>query len=317
MDRFFATLTRQRKMALFGLFFAILIIPITIVFVQKQQEIRSRASGEAATFTLIPQSDTKAVGDTFGIRLILNGGTNNITGLDITLTFNPAIADLTFTPSAIFDQQLINKVISGSFRYAAVNTQRSTITGDAIDVGIISLKAKVAGQTPLTFLKAQVIAEKVAGALPNGTNLPGSYTVTLAPTTTPTPLPTNTPTPTTVPTPTSLPTPTPTLIPTATPTPLPSATPIPSTTPTPLPTSTPVPTSTPTQIPTSTPIPPTPTTVKIAGDVNGDGEIDIRDFNDWRSEFLGLLTTKNADLNGDGEIDIVDFNIWRTGFLKI
>jgi uncharacterized repeat protein (TIGR01451 family) len=82
-----------------------------------------------------------------------------------------------------------------------------------------------------------------------------SPTPTPVPTATPTPVPTATPTPVPTATPTPVPTatPTPTPAPTATPTPVPTATPTP--TPTPAPTPTPVPTATPTPSPTATPTP--------------------------------------------------------------
>lgn len=313
MTRFFATLTRGKILALVGLFLVILVLPIILIFVRRQQEIRSRAGGGGeATFTLTPQTATVIVGQTLNAALTLDVGTLNAVGLDITLAYDPSVFDLSFTPSTIFDQQLINKVTtaSGTFRYAAVDTAKTTNTGNAINIGTFSLKAKSVGPTLLSFQKAQVIAENYTeGALANGNNLPGSYVVELAPTITPTltPSPLPTATPTNAPSPTA----TPTLVPSATPTTQPTITP--------LPTSTPVPTSTPTPIATSTPVPPTatPTAAPILGDVNGDNEIDIRDFNDWRSEFLGLLTTKNSDLDKNGEIDIVDFNIWRTAFLKL
>ncbi|MBI2430616.1 MAG: hypothetical protein HYV39_01225 [Candidatus Levybacteria bacterium] len=277
MDRFLATLTRGKALALVGLLFVILVLPLILVYVKKQQEIRSRAAGEAVAFTLIPETDTKNIGESFDIRVVLNSQTNNITGIDIALSYNPTIADLSFAPSAIFNQQLINRVSSesGSLRYAAVDTDITTITGDAIDIGIISLRTKAVGQTTLTFTKSQVVAERVVGALPIGTNSTGSYTVALAPTQTPTPLPTNTP----------------------------------------IPTNTPVPT----EAPTATPIPPTATPVPVAGDIDGNGTINLLDFNLWRDELLdeleGKATQKKSDLNKDGIIDLLDFNIWRDALI--
>jgi len=49
----------------------------------------------------------------------------------------------------------------------------------------------------------------------------------------------------------------------------------------------------------------------LRGDANGDGVVDILDYNIWRDEFLGILTTKKSDFNHDGIIDLLDFNIWR------
>ncbi|MBI2443337.1 MAG: carbohydrate binding domain-containing protein [Candidatus Levybacteria bacterium] len=83
-------------------------------------------------------------------------------------------------------------------------------------------------------------------------------------------------------------------------------------------TSTPVPTTPPSATPTRTPTPtptrtPTPTP-SLLGDVNKDGTVDLLDFNIWRDEFLGTLTTKLADLNTDGKVDLLDFNIWLTAY---
>lgn len=77
------------------------------------------------------------------------------------------------------------------------------------------------------------------------------------------------------------------------------------------------PTNTPT--PSSTPIPPTPT--PIPGDINGDGVVNILDFNIWRCEFIGggacssPVSNKKADLNNDNIIDLIDFSIWRLAFV--
>lgn len=49
----------------------------------------------------------------------------------------------------------------------------------------------------------------------------------------------------------------------------------------------------------------------ILGDANGDRVVDILDFNIWRDEFLGIVTTKKSDFNKDGVVDLVDFSIWR------
>jgi uncharacterized repeat protein (TIGR01451 family) len=82
-----------------------------------------------------------------------------------------------------------------------------------------------------------------------GIDSPNAATISILPSTTPTPTPTPAPTPT----PTPAPTPTPTPAPTPTPTPEPTPTPTPEPTPTPTPEPTPTPTPTPTPEPTPTP----------------------------------------------------------------
>ncbi|MBI2443338.1 MAG: carbohydrate binding domain-containing protein, partial [Candidatus Levybacteria bacterium] len=78
----------------------------------------------------------------------------------------------------------------------------------------------------------------------------------------------------------------------------------------PTPTSTPIPTG----IATNTPVPTTPTPIILVGDVNKDGKVDLLDFNIWRDEFLGVLSTKQSDLNSDGKVDLLDFNIWLSAY---
>ena len=60
---------------------------------------------------------------------------------------------------------------------------------------------------------------------------------------------------------------------------------------------------------------PTPTTAK-AGDVTGDGNIDILDFNLLMINWGSNPQKKAADLNGDGKVDIFDFNTLMVNWSK-
>ena len=53
---------------------------------------------------------------------------------------------------------------------------------------------------------------------------------------------------------------------------------------------------------------------KPEGDANCDGHIDLVDYELWRRENFGEVTTKIADFNGDGVVDMVDFNIWQAHY---
>ena len=67
---------------------------------------------------------------------------------------------------------------------------------------------------------------------------------------------------------------------------------------------------------------PTPTigdvfcTQKSQGDADCNGKVDLADFEIFRKEFTGSLSTKTADFNNDGLVNITDFEIWRKTFLK-
>lgn len=100
---------------------------------------------------------------------------------------------------------------------------------------------------------------------------------------------------------------------TSTPSPTPTRTPTPTIRPTN--TTAPTPTNTPAVIPTNTPVvqPTNPTncTTKATGDADCNGLYNLIDFEIWRKEFTGSLTTKNADFNKDNVVSIIDFEIWR------
>ncbi len=50
----------------------------------------------------------------------------------------------------------------------------------------------------------------------------------------------------------------------------------------------------------------------LAGDANGDGTVDVSDFNVWNNnKFTNGTTWITGDFNGDGITDVSDFNIWN------
>ena len=51
----------------------------------------------------------------------------------------------------------------------------------------------------------------------------------------------------------------------------------------------------------------------LPGDANGDGNVDVSDFNIWNSHKFATGTDwVSADFNGDGFTDVTDFNIWNS-----
>src|SRR5690606_31091786 len=51
----------------------------------------------------------------------------------------------------------------------------------------------------------------------------------------------------------------------------------------------------------------------IAGDFNGDGQVDAADYTVWRNN-LGSTTNLAADANGDGSVGPEDYTIWKSNF---
>jgi hypothetical protein len=55
------------------------------------------------------------------------------------------------------------------------------------------------------------------------------------------------------------------------------------------------------------------TYLAIPGDANGDGSVDVSDFNIWNSnKFQGGNDWSSGDFNGDGITDVSDFNVWNS-----
>lgn len=66
-----------------------------------------------------------------------------------------------------------------------------------------------------------------------------------------------------------------------------------------------------TRIITPTSIQTTSNCKKNQGDTNCDGKIDLVDFEIWRKEFTGELSTKLSDFNSSSTVDLIDYEIWR------
>jgi hypothetical protein len=76
-----------------------------------------------------------------------------------------------------------------------------------------------------------------------------------------------------------------------------------------LPTDTPTPTNTPTNTNTPTPTP-------IPGDLNGNGSVDINDYNLLTKNFGSSTCGNLADITGDCKVNVFDYNILLTNFGK-
>lgn len=197
----------KRVLVIVFLLLITLAVPLTLRELQKQQEIRSRAAGEAIEFSFVPNTLTKQVGDNVDVQIVLDGKTNNVSAVDIIISFDTSLVDVTgFTPTAVFNTQLINKPDNqaGTVRYAAGNLTLTPIAG-VTNLGTLSFKTKVPGIATISFQKTQVASSGGTSDLPVTPPTPDSYTITAATSPTPSPTPTSPPSaPTATPTPISL-----------------------------------------------------------------------------------------------------------------
>ncbi len=73
-------------------------------------------------------------------------------------------------------------------------------------------------------------------------------------------------------------------------------------------------TPTATNVPTATAMPTASCVKKSLGDSNCDGLINLNDFERFRQEYTGILSSKSSDFNNDGKITLIDFETWRRNF---
>jgi hypothetical protein len=282
-----------------------------LVLVRQPQEIREKAA-PATSLSFSPGTQSVAVGSNFTTTVVMNTGTNQVTGVDISLTFNPSSLSITSVTQgagiSVFDSTIRNTIdnTAGKILYSSyVLDKTKAVLGTNLVVLTISGQVKAgttAGSYPIAFASDTSIAGVGEGQNVLTSKVDGSITAFVpTPTFTPTPSFTITPTFTSTPSPTKTPTPS------FTSTPTPTKTPTPTFTSTPIPTATPTATKTPTPTFTSTP---TPTLAPKLGDVNGDRIVNITD--------IGLIvdvygsqpaTDPRADLNKDGKVNIVDIGI--------
>lgn len=137
-------------------------LPLTLLQVKKQQDLRQRASGTGVVFSFNPASSTQPINQNFNSALNMNTGGDAVRGLDFSLSFNKDILTLvSFTPSSSFGQSIIPVDVAtanttGMIRYAA-GTLSSPPNGAAISIGTFVFKGKAQGAAILQFTRFEVI----------------------------------------------------------------------------------------------------------------------------------------------------------------
>lgn len=205
--------------------FLALVLPVTVLLVMQQQDIRQRAaSNKTATISIFPSTGTIPIGQQFTVSLIIDGGgqTFNAAQANVSVSGNLSIQSLNITPPE-----------SGGCNFTFVRVNKTpTASNPSFAGGILNgfssqcvlytmeLQGTTTGPASITLTQASVKGYEASGEILLSVQN-GSYSIAVVSTPTPTSAPTPTPTPTV-----------PTLTPT--PTPTPTATPIPTSTPTPI-----------------------------------------------------------------------------------
>lgn len=181
------------KLLIVGALVSLLFIAVTIGQLQRQQEIRSRAAGQAVSVILDPLTKSINVGGNLAVQVNINGADNNISAVDISFTYDSNLLQLlSYSPSSLFTTIINDSNTLGTIHYVGVNPTSNPITGSSINIGALVFKGKATGTAKVGFSNIHINASGVPGALPVNTEntKEGTYTINDSPHVTSTPSPT-------------------------------------------------------------------------------------------------------------------------------
>lgn len=161
----------------------IVAIPATLYLVKQYQTLKSRAAVPvgAVTLSLSPNEVGKNVGEEFEVQLMMNARNQDITGVDIQLTYDKNILQLvSFNPALSSFDTLRNSVDDslGQFRFTAVRKPKDPISSGILTLGTLKLRAKAGGVSTVRFAPAfELVASGVETTLTTAGNIEGKYSV--------------------------------------------------------------------------------------------------------------------------------------------
>jgi len=175
---------KRFKLQIIVLLIIIISIPITFIQLSRQQETRSRATGSPISLNLNPLTSSQQLDTQFDVALTINTNTNNVSALDITITYNSKILTLvSFTPASTFSTITNDSSTRGTLHYVGVNPTSSPITGGAVSIGSLKFQGVTAGTASVGFSNIQATAQGQSGLLPIDTanTRNGSYVIITTP----------------------------------------------------------------------------------------------------------------------------------------
>ncbi|MFH0863579.1 MAG: cohesin domain-containing protein [Candidatus Gottesmanbacteria bacterium] len=183
-----------------GLVFAVLIIlPITIIALQKARFETRKGAAPATVLSLEPATTTIAPNQPFDVNVHINSGANQIIAVDLVLTYNPAILKVNNITAGSFlvNPQQINKTIdngAGKVIYSIYTPNRTDAKSGEGTLAIINFEGISTGTSGVIFDPQTGIGALGESESALSQTIPGSYTISTIPAS-PTPGPSGSPTP--------------------------------------------------------------------------------------------------------------------------
>jgi hypothetical protein len=159
-------MNRKSLIGIVGFFVLFAGIIAGTYLVSQNQDFRERAA-PATTVYISPATQTKDVGETFNFSVNMDTASNQVTGVDIRLKYNPSLVEVTSIEKGFGITVLnteINNLIdntSGKISYAIFTVNKdNAITGSGVEILKVSgkIKAGASGTASITFDAGTVIS---------------------------------------------------------------------------------------------------------------------------------------------------------------
>lgn len=179
----------------FILFF-ITVVFLSVYLAAQHQIIQKTAAAGPAILSLSPNTGSYNKNQNFDINILLNTGDKPVVGIDVSLTFDPAILQIqAVNPGSLFQNQIVFKNETSNNRILLSLGSFTPFTGSGT-YGTIKFLATGIGNTQVGFDTTSTKIAQQGGGDILGETIGGSYVITesVSPTSTPTsPLLTSTP----------------------------------------------------------------------------------------------------------------------------
>lgn len=157
-------------MILTAIILAIITIPLTILQVQKQQQIKQRAANEpAVSLQTLPSTANKFnynEGEVFNVEIrLINPSSQDISGFSGIINYDSNVLELvSFISSAEFEEITKTEVVTGGVDFVVVNPETKSINGDIL-LGILTFKGKSVGTGEVSIYVPKVTASGIEDSL--------------------------------------------------------------------------------------------------------------------------------------------------------
>ena len=159
--------THKKKLTIGGIIGLVVILPLIIWQISKNQENRSRANADVTlSLSATPSAGTTFSGSTipvatpFDLKLTINTAGKNVSAVDITYLYDKDKIEITgLDPvSPITEITHNDSTSTGRFRFVGANISTSAVTGTSVGIVTLHAKGKTAGTAQITYADVKIAA---------------------------------------------------------------------------------------------------------------------------------------------------------------